>query len=73
LSISGFKALHPLTAVAQTPFALISRRPAQDIFFWGDQVKFDGLVKSHFVNDFEHFGEKALMMFSVKTVPLQRD
>jgi hypothetical protein len=29
-------------------------------------VRLDGLVKSHFVNDFEHFGEKALMMFSVK-------
>jgi hypothetical protein len=30
------------------------------------KVKFDGLGKSLFVNDFEHFGEKALMMFSVK-------
>jgi hypothetical protein len=33
----------------------------------------DGFVKSHFVNDFEHFGEKALMMFSVKNVPPRRD
>jgi hypothetical protein len=30
------------------------------------QVKIDGLVKSLFVNNFEHFGKKALMMFSVK-------
>jgi hypothetical protein len=29
----------------------------------------DGFVKSYFVNDFEHFWEKALMMFSVKKCP----
>jgi hypothetical protein len=32
-------------------------------------LSYDGLVKSLFVNDFEHFGEKALMMFSVKKCP----
>jgi hypothetical protein len=47
-------------------------------------LKIDGFVKSPFVNDFEHFGEKALVMFSVKNanclrvlarvlVPLKRD
>jgi hypothetical protein len=33
----------------------------------------DGFLKSHFVNDFEHFGKKALMMFSIKNVLPRRD
>jgi hypothetical protein len=36
-------------------------------------VNGDGFVKSLFVNDFELFGEKALMTFSVKKVPPRRD
>jgi hypothetical protein len=37
---------------------------------WGSSfhgiIKIDGFVKSLFVNDFEHFGEKAFVLFSVK-------
>jgi hypothetical protein len=33
----------------------------------------DGFVNSLFVNAFEHFGKKALVMFSVKNVPPRRD
>jgi hypothetical protein len=43
--------------------------PRQNLPFWKDACSLfliDEFVKSHFMNDFEHFGGKALMMFSVK-------
>jgi hypothetical protein len=34
---------------------------------------YDGLAKSLFVKNFAYFGKKALVMFSIKTLPLKRD